>query len=182
MKNRRKDYRQSIENWLEYALTEESELLFRDVHFDMLDDPISRLKPGLPLIEGACDLLSRIQTLAEARKERTQSWTVLISCILDWERKTFPLWNEKFWKSFGLAMEPPSVFLLRSDLQHLAVVERYTRQVKLPFDGYPEIKALYDVSRNAEDIAEGDFTPRIYMWHHPLINRTFLERNLGLRL
>jgi len=163
---RRKHDRQTLEQWLGFALSEESDLTFRDVHFDMLDDFVRETGPGLALLKASCDLLERTQQAAKNFDLGPEPWQIFVSNAFYWDKKKFPLWRPKYyWKNFGTSMEPPSLVLLKGEFSTNRAVERYVRRTELPFLGYPEIDPIYEVARTLQDIGEKEYYPRIYLHH-----------------
>ncbi len=161
---------QSLEDWVTEVITEDSSDLARDIHFDFLGDRVRETAPGLGLAHESCELLERVQSIAKDFDLGTKEWTLLTTASLDWTKRSFPAWNERFWKEFGKYIEPPSLVIIRGLPGKNNYPEYYFRQIDLPFDGFPNLKATCEAFRTEEEIRDGDpIGPRIRITHkYPL--------------
>lgn len=155
---------ETLESWLTRALSEDDGLSFRDVHFDMLNHPISKVKASVDIVKASCQLVDEVLELGQALNRRALEWKVFVYFPLPCTALELPLWNIANWQSVGLHIEPPSLFVMSCNFQYVEDAEHYVKPVSLPFEGFPKIKAIYTAERSKEDELEGEpYTTRLIL-------------------
>jgi hypothetical protein len=157
---------ETLEDWVSRAFADSDPLPFRDVHFDMLDDPVRTVQPGRELLKASCDVIDRVQKIAAGLNTGPEPWRLFVCHKIEWDTNQFPTWRESFWDNLGRHIEPPSIILVKNDLACPHVAERYSLHLSLPFEGYTHLDAIYMLERTREEILNGEeYCPRLDLLH-----------------
>jgi hypothetical protein len=136
----------ALGTWLDRAFSDAG-AWFYDNHFDELLPPGTPIPRGEDLIRCSCRLLERLLPKVRARKKRKRFADVRhISVVLPLGVSDgIKLWKPEFWFQSDPSDVPPSLMLMTFDFYRSHAIERYQRQLDLPFGGYPGVSAVLHV-------------------------------------
>jgi hypothetical protein len=138
--------RGAIRRWLRDAPRRFGDNLDTHIHYDELFGIDAGTFAAIDLIRFTCEVAVNLERMISKSEELRDVVCFVIELPY---RETLPevlrtSWRRSDWKKVERASQSPAILLGKRELLHdLNVLEKYTRRLDIPIDGFPTVRALF---------------------------------------